>query len=149
MSELIATVERLRGLIMSAVELREKHPDWDDAFTEDYLNILENLILLSNELDLKNYILKITTLITFADTPYTPLSTDEEIFIDTDGGPIDITLPEGIDGTNYRFINVGRSRNNVTIEPFDTEKLFGENESERLVDSEVVVMTFEEDEGWY
>ena len=147
MSELVTP--KLRGLVLSAVELREKHPTWDDAFTEDYLTIIENLLNIANEVDLKNDIIKTTVLITFADTPYTPLATDEEIFIDTDDGPIDITLPAGIDGTNYRLINVGSSRNNATIIPDGTDKLFGENASERLVDSEVFIMTFEETEGWY
>lgn len=139
----------LRGLVFSAVELREKHPTWDDAFVEDYLNIIENLFLIANEVDEKNDIIKTTTLITFVDTPYTPLATDEEIFIDTDDGPIDISLPVGIDGTNYRLINVGSSGNNATIIPALTDKLFGDNANERLVDSEVFIITFEEVEGWY
>ena len=47
------TKERLRGLVMSAVELREKHPEWDDSFTSDYLDILENFITLSDLLDIE------------------------------------------------------------------------------------------------
>jgi hypothetical protein len=141
--------DKLRGLVFSAVELREKHPDWDDAFTEDYLSIIENIVNIANEVDLKNDIIKETTLITFADTPYTPLATDEELFIDTDDGPIDITLPVGIDGTNYRMINIGISKNNVTLIPALTDKLFGVNASEKIADSEVLIMTYETTEGWY
>lgn len=147
MSELVTP--KLRGLVLSAVEIRQKHPDWDDAFTEDYLTIIENLIKIANEVDLKNDIIKTTTLVVFADTPYTPLATDEELFIDTDGGPIDVTLQPGIDGTNYRMINVGSSKNDVTLIPALLENLFGENASERIADSEVLVMTFETTEGWY
>lgn len=143
------TAQRLRGLIPSAVELREKHPEWDDAFTEDYLSIIENLALLAEEIDTKNDIIKTTVLVSFADTPYTPLATDEEIFIDTNGGPIDITLPPGIDGTNYRMIKVGTSLNDVTLIPALTDKLFGVNASERIAVSEVLIMTFETTEGWY
>jgi hypothetical protein len=146
MSEL---TDKLRGLVFSAVELREKHPDWDDAFTEDYLSIIENIVNIANEVDLKNDIIKTTVLITFADTPYTPRATDEEIFIDTDDGPIDITLPVGIDGTNYRMINVGSSLNDATLIPALTDNLFGVNANERIADSEVLIMTFEETEGWY
>lgn len=140
---------KLRGLVFSAVELREKHPTWDDAFIEDYLNIIENIFKLGNEVDIKNDIIKTTTLITIADTPYTPLATDEEIFIDTDDGPVDISLPPGIDGTNYRMINTGSSKNNATLIPALTDKLFGENANEKIADSEVLIMTFETTEGWY
>ena len=146
MSEL---TDKLRGLVFSAVELAEKHPTWDAAFIEDYLTIQENFLTVSEEVDIKNDIIKTTVLITFADTPYTPLATDEEIFIDTDGGAVDISLPPGIDGTNYRLINTGTSGNNATLIPALTDKLFGENASERLVDSEVLIMTFETTEGWY
>jgi len=140
---------RLRGLVLSAVELREKHPTWDDAFTEDYLTIIENIIEVANEVDLKNDIIKATTLVVFADTPYTPLATDEEIFIDTDGGAISITLPPGIDGTNYRMINTGTSGNDITLVPALTDKLFGFNANEKIIDFEVLIMTFETSEGWY
>jgi hypothetical protein len=37
----------LRGLILSAAELRELHPEWSEAMIEDYLNIFENIITLS------------------------------------------------------------------------------------------------------
>jgi hypothetical protein len=40
--------QRLRGLILSAVELR-KLTDWDEAVIEDYLNIIDNLLTLSEE----------------------------------------------------------------------------------------------------
>lgn len=147
MSKLVTPT--LRGLIFSAVELREKHPTWDDAFVEDYLNIIENIFKLGEEVDIKNDIIKTTVLITIADSPYTPLNTDEEIFIDTDDGPVDISLPTGIDGTNYRFINTGSSGNNATLIPALTDKLFGFNANEKLIDFEVFLMTFEETEGWY
>jgi len=140
------TAQRLRGLILSAAELQQL-TDWPDALIEDYLTILENLILLAGEIDTKNNIIKNTILVTTS--PYVPLATDEELFIDTDVGPISITLPVGIDGTNYRMINVGSSGNDVTLIPALTDKLFGENANERIADSEVLLMTFETTEGWY
>lgn len=140
------TSRRMRGLLLSAADL-QKLTDWPDALIEDYLNILDNLITLANEVDLKNNIIKVTTLVTTS--PYTPLATDEELFIDTDAGPISITLPPGIDGTNYRMINTGLSGNDVTLIPALTDKLFGENANERIADSEVLIMTFETDVGWY
>ena len=140
---------KLRGLVFSAVELKEKHPDWDDAFIEDYLTIIENIVAVAEVVDIKNDIIKTTTVITVADTPYTPLATDEEIYVDTDAGAVDISLPPGIDGTNYRFINVGTSKIDGTLIPALTDKLFGENANERIADSEVILMTFETTEGWY
>ena len=142
----ISTAQRLRGLILSAADL-QRLTDWPDALIEDYLNILDNLITLANEVDTKNDIIKNTTVVTTS--PYTPLPTDEEIFVDTDLGPISVTLPVGINGTNYRIINVGSSGNDVTLIPALTDKLFGYNENERIADNEVLVMTFETNEGWY
>lgn len=40
----------LRGLVLSASELRQL-TDWPEALIEDYLNIFNNLILLSDEVD--------------------------------------------------------------------------------------------------
>lgn len=137
---------RLRGLLLSAADLQTL-TDWPDALIEDYLNILDNLITLANEVDSKNNIVKTTTIVD--SSPYTPLATDEELFIDTDAGPISITLPPGINGTNYRMINIGSSGNDVTLIPALADKLFGVTANERIADSEVLIMTFETDEGWY
>ena len=46
------TIERLRGLVLSANDLRVLI-DWPDALIEDYLNIVDNLILLANILDVE------------------------------------------------------------------------------------------------
>lgn len=46
------TIEHLRGLMLSANDLRAL-TDWPDALIEDYLNILDNLILLANTLDVE------------------------------------------------------------------------------------------------
>ena len=140
------TLSKLRGLVLSAQELKTM-TDWPDALVEDYLNLIDNLILLADEVDTKNNIIKNTTIVT--SSPYVPSSEDEELFINTDAIPIIITLPAGIDGTNYRMINIGSSGNDVTIIPNGIEKLFGENATERIADSEVLIMTFESNEGWY
>jgi hypothetical protein len=121
--------------------------DWPEALVEDYLNLLDNLILLADEVDTKNNIIKNTTLVT--SSPHGILATDEEIFYNTNSGPITALLPEGIDGTNYRLINVGNSGNDVTLVPFGLEHLFGANESERIANDEVLIITFETIEGWY
>jgi hypothetical protein len=145
-------VNRFKGLILNAMELREvlTNPEFLDRFIIDYLEVLRFLIEVANEVDIKNNIIKATTVVTFADTPYTPLATDEEIFFDTTDGPIDCSLPPGIGGTNYRLINVGSANNSVTMIPALTDKLFGLTANEFVHDSEVILMTFDESiESWY
>jgi len=44
------TIERLRGLVLSANDLSSL-TEWPDALIEDYLNIVDNLITISNLLD--------------------------------------------------------------------------------------------------
>lgn len=143
------TKARLRGLVLSATELRMMHPEWNSEMIEDYLSFAENFILLADEIDTKNDIIKETTVITPANSPYTPLATDEEIYIDTDSGDVIVTLPVGIDGTNYRMINIGSSGNKAILIPSGTEDLFGENASEDIYDSEALIMTFETNKGWW
>jgi len=46
------TIERLRGLVLSALDLKTM-TNWPDALIEDYLNIVDNLILLSDLLDIE------------------------------------------------------------------------------------------------
>ena len=46
------TIELLRGLVLSANDLKGL-TDWPDALVEDYLNILDNLILLANTIDVE------------------------------------------------------------------------------------------------
>lgn len=93
--------------------------------------------------------IKKTTRITNADSPYTILSTDHEIFCDTDSGTITLNLPAGIDGTNYRIINCGSSSNNITINPNGAELLEGDNSSVDIVDAETYIITYETTEGWW
>jgi len=83
------------------------------------------------------------------DSPYTALSTDYNIFADTDGGAITILLPEGIEGTEYRVVNVGTSSNLLTVTPDGTEKLLGVNASKTANDGTVVVLAYETTEGWW
>ncbi|MAH51438.1 hypothetical protein CMI37_36825 [Candidatus Pacearchaeota archaeon] len=90
-----------------------------------------------------------TTRITDSDSPYTVLSTDEQIFCDTDGGAITANLPAGVDGTYYRIINVGTSGNDVTVTPDGSELLVGANSSEALYDLETLLLVYETTEGWY
>ena len=46
------TIEQLRGLILSAADLHVLS-DWPEALIEDYLNIFDNIIFLSDSIDTK------------------------------------------------------------------------------------------------
>jgi len=46
------TQNRLKGLVLSALDLKSL-VDWPEALVEDYLNILDNLILLADTLDIE------------------------------------------------------------------------------------------------
>jgi len=41
------TIAQLRGLVLSAADLRVMNPDWTDAMIEDYLTLFENILLLA------------------------------------------------------------------------------------------------------
>jgi hypothetical protein len=82
-------------------------------------------------------------------SPYTALRTDDDIFVDTDGGAITINLPVGIDGKRYRIINTGSSSNDITIAPNGTELLTGDNANRTLSDRSVIILTYEPTEGWW
>jgi hypothetical protein len=73
----------------------------------------------------------------------------EDVFADTDGGAITVTLPVGVDGTRYRIINTGSSGNDVTVTPNGAELLLGANSSLTMIDSEVLIITYEATEGWW
>jgi hypothetical protein len=140
----MATRTTLRGLVLTAVELK-KLTDWPDALVEDYLNILNNLIDLANLIDSKSGIIKSTVVVSGAS--YQPSAADQVIFCNTDIQPIQINLPAGINGTEYRIINAGTAGNNVTIGPTVGELVFGEA-TQLLYDREVLDIVFNEFEGW-
>ena len=80
---------------------------------------------------------------------YTPQQSDDEIFVDTDGGNVIVNLPEGPEGKNYRIVNVGTSDNRVLLEPVSGVKLLGEELGDYLADSEAAIFTYSITYGWY
>ena len=82
-------------------------------------------------------------------SPYAVLSTDNNIFCDTDGGAITVNLPAGVNGTKYRVINCGSSGNNVTLTPNGTELLFGANAGYAITDGNRELIVYETTEGWW
>ena len=88
-----------------------------------------------------------TTLVTT--TPYTILSSDNNIFVDTDSMAITLNLPIGTNGKHYRIINTGSSDNDVTVAPDGADLLTGSNASRTLSDSSVIILTYETTKGWW
>ena len=140
-----STIERLRGLILSAAELQTL-TDWPDALVEDYLNILDNLITITNEV---NNLIDQTTGVTRVTADYDIQVEDGTIYCDTDGGSFSVFLPEGVSGETHRIISTGSSGNTVTVVPDGAELLNGFNDSEILYDSENLQLQYQSDEGWF
>ena len=86
-----------------------------------------------------------TTRITAA--TYSVLSTDTVIYFDTDGNAITASLPEGIEGTNYKLINCGSSGNDLTLTPNGSETIWGYS-SAILVDGNILDLHYNATEGW-
>jgi hypothetical protein len=91
-----------------------------------------------------------TTRLVLSDSPYTVLSVDKAIFCDTDSGDIEVNLPAGVDGTNYKISNCGESGNDVILTPSGTEKIWrqGEGEAVQFSDGSNLDLCFETTEGW-
>ena len=121
-----------------------------DAEAQQLLNIDTSVISVANWAAL-SLLASGTTRITYSDSPYTILSTDGNIFVDTDNGAIIVNLPAGTDDRKYRIVNCGTSDNDVTITPNGTEQVLGEDEGDSftMYDGEAVDMTFNSTEGWY
>lgn len=137
---------------------------------EDYLNLLENIVLLAGAADdsatkvptadednifvadangdLKDSEVSINQVSGIAritsDTTLTPK--DGTAFVDTDSGNITITLVGEV-GEFHRIVNVGSS-NNVCILT-SVNNINGSSDDEPLYDSESLDLKFETTEGWY
>jgi hypothetical protein len=74
---------------------------------------------------------------------------DYVLFCNTDAGAYTATLPAGAQGQEYRVINSGTSGNNLTLAPDGAEHLLGENSGFLISDAEVMIITFDESDGWY
>lgn len=75
-------------------------------------------------------------------------ATNHVVMGDTDGGAFTVTLPAGVDGTNYKISNVGSSGNALTLAPDGSELLVGANANFDLLDGETLDLFYETTEGW-
>ena len=79
-------------------------------------------------------------------TTYTILVSDHRVFCNTDGGDFTVTLPEGIDGQEYRIINTGSGT--LTVAPNSAELIDGVNAS-KTMGTGIIILTYETTEGWW
>lgn len=85
-----------------------------------------------------------------ADSPYTILGTDREIFANTDAGSIALVLPTGIRGKLYRMLNVGASGNDMTITTTGGQRLFGvAGGGDTSSDGETRIVVFDTVNHWW
>ena len=138
----------LRGLVLSATDVTEL-TGWPEPMVEDYLTIIENLLLMSAVINEKNDILKTVTRVDVTMSPYDITTDDEEVFFDTTIGDIVANLPAGEEGRNYRLISSGSGDNKVILNPLLLELLFGENAPEYIYDAETLIMTYGDPGGWW
>lgn len=145
------TAQYFESVFITYKDVKEANPTWTDRMVEDYLALKRDLTLVSDETDSKNDIIKNTTVV--STSPYEITADDEEVFFDTDtfGADMIANLLPGVDGTNYRLINIGITGGfRVYINPFGTEKLFGVNGSEYIAMQEKLIVTFNEAlGGWF
>jgi len=67
----------------------------------------------------------------------------------TNSGGFTYTLPAGIQGKQYKIVNVGTSGNVLTVAPNGSDNLLGENSSFELEDGESLLIAYDITYGWY
>ena len=72
---------------------------------------------------------------------------DHVIMADSDGGAFTVTLPAGVNGTEYKITNCGSSGNNVTVDGDGAETINGAL-THVLADGESIVIIFQNTEDW-
>jgi len=143
---MVDTIESIRSLNLNATEIREM-TKWPDPMIEEFLSVLGNITTIATAVDTTSSDLTRETSRVTA-SPYEIKTTDQDVFLDTDGGDISANLRPGTQGRNYRLVNVGNSGNKVTVSPYGSELLFGANASEYLADQESILITYDTIEGW-
>lgn len=80
---------------------------------------------------------------------YNVITGDTEIFANTDSNAVTVNLQAGTQNRKLRIVNTGSSGANVTIAPNGAELVIGMNNSFVLLDSEVIIITYDTTDGWY
>lgn len=146
----------LRGLVLSASEVYNL-TGWPDPMIEDYLTLIENLIILSDAINAKQDILRTVVNVDFSMSPYDIADVDQTLVFDTTLGNIVANLPAGIttlsdgseaSGRTYRMTNIGTAGNRVELFPDGADLLFGDV-TENIYDAETLIMTYGDPDGWW
>jgi len=142
------TRNNLRGLVLSAAEIREmtkrsSDTAWPDALIEDYLTQLENSIILSETIDSIESGGTLLNVTRVASTPYMILSTDAILLVDATGGNIVVTLPTaiGIEGKTYIIEKIDDTTNIVTVDGNGAETINSDSQFDLLCQYESVEPT--------
>jgi len=122
---------------------------WELFLTPENSTTLATALKVNSNKTLTTYGGKINKTTRVTSGPYSILVTDDEIFVDTDGGAIILNLPAGVNGQSYRIINCGSSSNDMSIAPNGAELLRGFNASIDYTDESEVIITYETTEGWW
>ena len=138
---------KLRGLVLSAAEIREmtkrsSDTSWPDALIEDYLTQLENSVIVAETIDKisSGVILNITNV---TGTPYTILSTDAILLVDASIENMTLTLPTsiGIEGKTYIIEKIDSTTNIVTVDGSGAETINSDSQFDLLDQYESVEPT--------
>ena len=133
--------DALRGLALSAQDLRSMFPDWPEAFIEDYLSLLDNISTIAGVINQKGDKLKVTRVVEFSESPYEIADADEDVFFDTTDGDIVANLRPSDDGQNFRLIHA-KGSNMVTVNPFAGDTIF-EAAAEVMYPGESLIITYD------
>ena len=138
---------KLRGLVLSAAEIREMtkrsaDTSWPDSLIEDYLTQLENSVILAETIDKisSGVIFNITNV---TGTPYTILSTDAILLVDASIENMTLTLPTsiGIEGKTYIIEKIDSTTNIVTVDGSGAETINSDSQFDLLDQYESVEPT--------
>lgn len=88
-----------------------------------------------------------TTTRTTSDSTLNPSNFHQ--FVNTDSGNVEVTLPAGEQGLQFRIVNTGTSGYTLTVTPNGSENLIGSNTSFDLSDGESLIIFYDTTDGWY
>ncbi len=111
-------------------------------------NLISNAFLVDAVNDTVNINTGVRVRVTRVTSNTTLNNTYHHVFVDTNAGDVNITLPAGESGAQYIIYNCGTSGNVVTIIPNGTDEILGENSNYDVADGDDEMLTFETTEHW-
>jgi hypothetical protein len=125
--------DQLRGLVLSATELKQLNPGWSDSMTEDYLNIFENFLLIANTEGQNSASIELLLSVVFAEfqeiNSDTVIDDNYGLFdIDTTAGDVRMTLPDRGGSQKFVFRKANQGGGSIIIDA-GTNTLNGHQEN--------------------